>query len=1105
MKQEPSDQNRNWYSHHDPAPTEGLSSASCVQRVSGKRSWVAKILRGFLWFAYVAVAIISLLAAALYVVGQGSVGNDRLRFYAERTITDLVGFHVDVGLGEVHLGLGTSSLFAFEVRDVSITRADNGDTLALVGRLRFGLRAFPLLKGELELTRLSIAGAVLPAGMPIPGGREVTTPKEASHAVFGAANRIFSVTDRLRAVDLSDVRLVLSEKRPELVISRLELRRQDHEHVIAEGVAHIGERHIYVDGIAQRDEDGGGELSIELSSPVGENEPRGSGTIRSLGAVDISIVGHRAGAAGESAVVVDAKLGEALLGFDKDEMSVDSLHARLAFRGTAEAFSLVVAPVEVGRSVMKLHGTISPDRDRTPSYRFDLVSRDSIIAPIDSPESQLPFAFRLSGQFTPEARLLEAEEISLRTSAGEVAASAAITMPQDVSPGIALSVYIADLPTAHAKQFWPWFAAAGARNWTLRHVFGGRVYDSTLQLSVPPDRLGNGVPLSREELGGRFNLADTRFDIAGEMPPVRDGNGWVAFRGTDVDVGLTSGAIYMPSNRVVNVGTGSLTIDDAHLKPRIGQLRIGVSGDASAISQLAAYQPVNASRFYDFAPDELSGNASGHIRADIPLQDGIPVADLDWRVDLRYENLAIAQPVNGQEVSDAFGSLLVEPDRAEIAANARLNGVPAAIQLVEPFGESRIERVRDIELQVNDTSREDVAPGLGQFVSGPFTVEYQELTGGRKRLTVVLDDARLTIPWIRWEKPPGIPAAATFFMEQDGEAVQISQFALTGEDLLISGTMRFSRGRLQEADLDRVQLSRNDDFTASIRTDAEGAYSVAVRGSTLDARTVIEDILDEGRQGSGGPAANYSVRLDAQFSRVVGHNDRILEQVEFQGSFGDGTDGFSGKAATPDFGSFSFEKTEVSSRTIVRASTSNAGAVLAFLDIYGQVDRGQLSATLTGAGSGLSGKIDMRDFYVVDEPQLDFLVSSSSRGRTSAGEVDTSRVFFDTGTAEISMNRGGVQIADGVLRGPLMGSTFQGVLHDASGNISLTGTFMPFYGFNRIFGEIPIIGQILGNGQDGGLIGITYRLSGKFSDPTLNVNPISAIAPGVFRQIFEYR
>lgn len=64
---------------------------------------------------------------------------------------------------------------------------------------------------------------------------------------------------------------------------------------------------------------------------------------------------------------------------------------------------------------------------------------------------------------------------------------------------------------------------------------------------------------------------------------------------------------------------------------------------------------------------------------------------------------------------------------------------------------------------------------------------------------------------------------------------------------------------------------------------------------------------------------------------------------------------------------------------------------------------------------------------------------------------------------------------------------------------------MPAYGLNRVFGAIPVVGRILGNGREGGLIGITYRLSGNFSSPKLEINPISAIAPGIFRNIFAYQ
>jgi hypothetical protein len=68
----------------------------------------------------------------------------------------------------------------------------------------------------------------------------------------------------------------------------------------------------------------------------------------------------------------------------------------------------------------------------------------------------------------------------------------------------------------------------------------------------------------------------------------------------------------------------------------------------------------------------------------------------------------------------------------------------------------------------------------------------------------------------------------------------------------------------------------------------------------------------------------------------------------------------------------------------------------------------------------------------------------------------------------------------------------------------MTGTFMPIYGLNRIFGEIPLVGMILGNGRDRGLIGVTFKLDGDAKSPRLQVNPLSVIAPGIFRQIFEF-
>src|SRR5690606_35506077 len=142
--------------------------------------------------------------------------------------------------------------------------------------------------------------------------------------------------------------------------------------------------------------------------------------------------------------------------------------------------------------------------------------------------------------------------------------------------------------------------------------------------------------------------------------------------------------------------------------------------------------------------------------------------------------------------------------------------------------------------------------------------------------------------------------------------------------------------------------------------------------------------------------------------------------------------------------------------------------------------------SLSGGVDGpMTGSVDARDFWIVNEPRLASLVSNPPPGdRMSLNEavkrdIDTSRVRFERGFTEIDRGDGYLRLAKGVLRGPLLGFIFQGTLYDGAGRMNMTGTFMPAYGLNRIFGEIPLLGIFLGNGRDRGLIGVTFRLAGK--------------------------
>jgi hypothetical protein len=64
---------------------------------------------------------------------------------------------------------------------------------------------------------------------------------------------------------------------------------------------------------------------------------------------------------------------------------------------------------------------------------------------------------------------------------------------------------------------------------------------------------------------------------------------------------------------------------------------------------------------------------------------------------------------------------------------------------------------------------------------------------------------------------------------------------------------------------------------------------------------------------------------------------------------------------------------------------------------------------------------------------------------------------------------------------------------------------VPAYALNNIFSKIPLIGGLLSGGQYGGLFAINFKVSGRINAPVLTVNPLSAIAPGFLRKIFEFQ
>jgi hypothetical protein len=152
----------------------------------------------------------------------------------------------------------------------------------------------------------------------------------------------------------------------------------------------------------------------------------------------------------------------------------------------------------------------------------------------------------------------------------------------------------------------------------------------------------------------------------------------------------------------------------------------------------------------------------------------------------------------------------------------------------------------------------------------------------------------------------------------------------------------------------------------------------------------------------------------------------------------------------------------------------------------------------TVAGRPLALDVNMRSYRMVDEPAIARFLATV----LITGIPDSMRgegIGFDRLQAKALLNDSVLEIQDMRTSGPALGIQARGRIEIAADRIEMEGTIVPANAVNSLFGRIPVIGEVL---FGPGLFAARYTLRGPRSSPEVTINPLSALAPGVLRNIF---
>jgi len=189
------------------------------------------------------------------------------------------------------------------------------------------------------------------------------------------------------------------------------------------------------------------------------------------------------------------------------------------------------------------------------------------------------------------------------------------------------------------------------------------------------------------------------------------------------------------------------------------------------------------------------------------------------------------------------------------------------------------------------------------------------------------------------------------------------------------------------------------------------------------------------------------------------------------------------------------------------ASGPDAGQLLTAYGGYDNVTGGALRLTASapprGQPGGFAGEVEAQAFTLERMPLLTRVLAAGSLEGLASLMGGGQGIVFERLRADFVWEEGVLELREARAAGPSLGVTWSGVVNLEGSRLDVDGTLLPSYGINSVLGGLPVIGGLLTSRTGEGVIGVTFSVNGPFNSTRVTANPLSALAPGVLRRIFE--
>ncbi len=817
------------------------------------------------------------------------------------------------------------------------------------------------------------------------------------------------------------------------------------------------------------------------------------------------------------------------------EIGQQSVDATLAFSGIRPSLFAELAPQLQPLSALQLlvGGTVSLHYGLNAGLtdiHFDMAGgQGTIDASIQLGTSWPVQSVLLRGALTHGLATIDLDEFRLDLG-GPVVSLAG--KAEQVADGFRIdaTARVGDVPIDELKGLWPPALAPHPRAWILANLSQGRVRSATAKLTahLPAGQSWDGLVI--DGLGGEVVSEGVTVQYLAPMPAVTNVSGVAHFDPESFVIDVKSGEVLglgLQEGRIV-LGGLSRPLQYADIKLKIG-------GPVAAALRLIDSKPLGWATKLGVQPAKVSGDAVTQLDLRFPLLENLVLDQLNVHAHAVTSHLAIGAVALGLDLSEGALSLDVDPKGMDVAGTARLGGAPAAIHWQENFAKAAFRSRYQVSAVADDDLRKavglDTAPFQAPFLSGPVPIELTatlaEAGKGEIDIKADLGTASMALPGLNWRKAAGTAAQAQANLRLAGDRlVEVPSFTVSSANGLdIEGEVGFEAGQARRVTLRRAKWARTDvKLALALHPGKTGlALVLDVSGPSFDARELVADEPSDGGTDRAPLHPNRAVRherpaqredlvpllVQGKFGQVwlsddgTAHNvsaSLVRDKRDWQQARVDGVVGEDGKPLHIEI------QPQGNNHRAFHLTSSDAGAVFRCFNVFENVMGGQL--TVDGVYDDadphqpLTGLATVTDYQVVKAPALARLLTVASL----TGILDLlagDGIPFSNLEAPFTLTEGVLDLHDARAYGTALGITAKGQMDFDTDEMALEGTVVPIYVLNSVLGNVPLVGSLFSAEKGGGILAMNYSMKGPGDNPTVIVNPLSALTPGFLRKLFD--